>query len=59
MIYGDPEIHKSNIPLRSIISDIGTEPHIIAKCIAKILTFKWYVSKFELGRIISLQITVI
>ena len=37
-IYGLPKTHKPGIPLRPIISGIGTAPHKIAKSLAKIIT---------------------
>ena len=37
-IYGLPKTHKPDIPLRPIISDIGSAPHNIAKLLAKLLT---------------------
>ena len=37
-LYGLPKTHKPNIPMRPIISGIGSTPHKIAKSIAKLLT---------------------
>ena len=37
-IYGLPKTHKPDIPLRPIISGIGSAPHNIAKLLAKLLT---------------------
>ena len=37
-LYGLPKTHKPNIPLRPIISGIGSATHKIARAIAKILT---------------------
>ena len=37
-IYGVPKTHKPDIPLRTIISGIGSAPHNIAKLLAKLLS---------------------
>ena len=37
-MYGLPKLHKSNVPLRPIISGIDSAPHKIAKTLAKTLT---------------------
>ena len=36
-MYGLPKTHKSNLPLRPIISGIGSVPHNITNLLAKIL----------------------
>ena len=37
-LHGLPKLHKQNIPIRPIISGIGSAPHKIARALAKILT---------------------
>ncbi len=37
-IYGLPKIHKENVPLRPIVSAIGSPTHNLAKFIVKIIS---------------------
>ena len=37
-IYGTPEIHKPDVPLRPIVSSIGKITYIVAKTLANSLT---------------------
>ena len=37
-IYGVPKIHKENIPLRPIVSTIGSPTYLLANALARILT---------------------
>ena len=37
-IYGSPKIHKSGIPIRSIVNTIGSPTYDLAKYLAKMLT---------------------
>ena len=37
-MYGLPKVHKEGIPMRPITSGIGSAPHKLAKCLAKLFS---------------------